>query len=127
MIMDAHRLYKEGHVDAALIKYTFLADLGYEVAQSNVAYILDRGFLLTSSLLNVFHIMFPKQSCFFWVSMCLSLFCIFFFLTLLFSLTLILLFTKMAWPHMQEAPVELLFCMIADYWGPLHPNVHALS
>ncbi|PVD25676.1 hypothetical protein C0Q70_13335 [Pomacea canaliculata] len=43
MIMDAHRLYKEGHVDAALIKYTFLADLGYEVAQSNVAYILDRG------------------------------------------------------------------------------------
>lgn len=46
MIMDAHRLYKDGHVDAAVIKYMFLAELGYEVAQSNVAYILDRGALL---------------------------------------------------------------------------------
>ncbi|XP_048259594.1 protein sel-1 homolog 1-like isoform X3 [Haliotis rufescens] len=43
MLMDAHRLYKEGQVDASLIKYTFLAELGYEVAQSNVAYILDNG------------------------------------------------------------------------------------
>lgn len=43
MIMDAHRLYKEGLVDAAVIKYMFLADLGYEVAQSNVAFMLDRG------------------------------------------------------------------------------------
>lgn len=43
MIMDAHRLYKEGFPDAAVIKYMFLADLGYEVAQSNVAFMLDRG------------------------------------------------------------------------------------
>jgi SEL1 protein len=43
MIMDADRLYKDGHVDAAVIKYMFLSELGYEVAQSNVAYILDRG------------------------------------------------------------------------------------
>ncbi|KAL8572082.1 hypothetical protein ACOMHN_026707 [Nucella lapillus] len=42
MIMDAHRLYKEGFSDAALIKYMFLAELGYEVAQSNVAFMLDR-------------------------------------------------------------------------------------
>ncbi|KAK7103460.1 protein sel-1 homolog 1-like [Littorina saxatilis] len=42
MIMDAHRLYKEGLTDAALIKYMFMADLGYEVAQSNVAFMLDR-------------------------------------------------------------------------------------
>ncbi|XP_041352762.1 protein sel-1 homolog 2-like isoform X2 [Gigantopelta aegis] len=43
MLMDAHRLYKDGHEDSAVIKYMFLADLGFEVAQSNVAYILDRG------------------------------------------------------------------------------------
>ncbi|XP_076442621.1 protein sel-1 homolog 1-like [Babylonia areolata] len=42
MIMDAHRLYKEGFSDAAIIKYMFLAELGYEVAQSNVAFMLDR-------------------------------------------------------------------------------------
>lgn len=41
--MDAHRLYKDGLTDAAVIKYMFLADLGYEVAQSNVAFMLDRG------------------------------------------------------------------------------------
>lgn len=43
MLMEAHSLYREGNIDAALIKYTFLAELGYEVAQSNVAYILDQG------------------------------------------------------------------------------------
>lgn len=36
-------MYKEGHVDGALLKYTMLAELGYEVAQSNVAYVLDQG------------------------------------------------------------------------------------
>ncbi|XP_071163418.1 uncharacterized protein [Mytilus edulis] len=43
MLQEAHTLYKEGNVHQALMKYTFLADLGYEVAQSNVAYILDNG------------------------------------------------------------------------------------
>ncbi|KAH9498267.1 Protein sel-1 1 [Bulinus truncatus] len=43
MMMDAHRMYHEGSVDTALIKYMFLAELGYEVAQSNVAFILDNG------------------------------------------------------------------------------------
>ncbi|GAB1602898.1 protein sel-1 homolog 1-like [Argonauta hians] len=43
MLMEAHTLYREGNIEAALIKYTFLAELGYEVAQSNVAYILDQG------------------------------------------------------------------------------------
>ena len=40
--MEAHSSYKEGDYDKALIKYLFLAELGYEVAQSNVAYILDQ-------------------------------------------------------------------------------------
>ncbi|XP_052767017.1 protein sel-1 homolog 1-like isoform X2 [Mya arenaria] len=43
MLMEAHDLYKQGRVDEALLKYTFLAELGYEVAQTNVAFILDQG------------------------------------------------------------------------------------
>jgi SEL1 protein len=42
MFMEAHSAYKDGDIDKALIKYIFLAELGYEVAQSNVAYILDQ-------------------------------------------------------------------------------------
>ncbi|XP_066910359.1 protein sel-1 homolog 1-like isoform X2 [Clytia hemisphaerica] len=42
MFMDAHDAYKDGDLKTALIKYYFLAELGYEVAQSNVAYILDK-------------------------------------------------------------------------------------
>ena len=41
--MDAHALYEQGRVESALLKYSFLAELGYEVAQSNVAFILDSG------------------------------------------------------------------------------------
>lgn len=43
MLQEAHSLYKEGNTHQSLMKYTFLVDLGYEVAQSNVAYILDNG------------------------------------------------------------------------------------
>ncbi|XP_064621895.1 protein sel-1 homolog 1-like isoform X2 [Lineus longissimus] len=42
-LMEAHGAYKDGNIDLALVKYTFMAELGYEVAQSNVAYILDQG------------------------------------------------------------------------------------
>ena len=43
MLMDAHSSYRDGNIEGALMKYTLLAELGYEVAQSNVAYILDQG------------------------------------------------------------------------------------
>ena len=43
MLMEAHEAYRAGSVDTALLKYAMLAELGYEVAQSNVAYILDHG------------------------------------------------------------------------------------
>ena len=36
----------QGYVDSALIKYLILAEQGYEVAQANVAYILDKGIWL---------------------------------------------------------------------------------
>lgn len=42
-LMQAYNDYKEGRVNEALIKYMILAELGYEVAQSNAAYLLDRG------------------------------------------------------------------------------------
>ena len=42
IFMEAHAAYKENDIERALIKYTFLAELGFEVAQSNVAYILDQ-------------------------------------------------------------------------------------
>merc|ERR1719505_270739 len=43
MFMDAYDAYKSGDIETALYKYYFLAELGYEVAQSNLAYILDKG------------------------------------------------------------------------------------
>ena len=46
--MEAHESYRAGNIDTALLKYAMLAELGYEVAQSNVAYILDHGKLLPS-------------------------------------------------------------------------------
>lgn len=49
MLMEAHEAYRAGNIDTALLKYALLAELGYEVAQSNVAYILDHG--LTSVIL----------------------------------------------------------------------------
>jgi SEL1 protein len=42
MMMEAHSDYRRGRTDQALMKYLVLAELGYEVAQSNVAFIMDR-------------------------------------------------------------------------------------
>lgn len=39
--MDAFTDYKEGKVMTSHVKYSFLAELGYEVAQSNAASLLD--------------------------------------------------------------------------------------
>ena len=40
--MMAYGSFKEGETDAALVQYLLLAEQGYEVAQSNVAFILDQ-------------------------------------------------------------------------------------
>lgn len=40
--MAAYGSFKEGDLDSALIQYLLLAEQGYEVAQSNVAFILDQ-------------------------------------------------------------------------------------
>lgn len=42
LLMEAHNDYRDGKLDEALLKYIFLAELGYEVGQSNTAFILDR-------------------------------------------------------------------------------------
>ena len=43
MFMDAYDSYRAGDLETALLKYWYLAELGYEVAQSNVAYVLEKG------------------------------------------------------------------------------------
>lgn len=40
--MEAHSLYWNGRHTESLVTYMLLAELGYEVAQSNAAFILDR-------------------------------------------------------------------------------------
>ncbi|KAI2799633.1 Protein sel-1 1 [Blomia tropicalis] len=42
MLMQAHANYKDGDRANAFIKYAVLSELGYEVAQSNAAFMLDR-------------------------------------------------------------------------------------
>lgn len=40
--MAAYGNFKDGDMDGALVQYLLLAEQGYEVAQSNVAFILDQ-------------------------------------------------------------------------------------
>merc|ERR1719245_200539 len=42
IMMEAHSDYRRGKTEEAVVKYQLLAELGYEVAQSNVAYLFDR-------------------------------------------------------------------------------------
>ena len=44
--MEAQKLYAAGDLDSALMIYLLLSELGFEVAQSNSAYILDQGEVL---------------------------------------------------------------------------------
>lgn len=46
--MQAYNDYREGNIKPAFVKYAFLSELGYEVAQSNAAFILDREELLST-------------------------------------------------------------------------------
>ncbi|XP_036397986.1 protein sel-1 homolog 1-like [Megalops cyprinoides] len=41
-LMTAYTSFKEGESDSAVVQYLMLAEQGYEVAQSNVAFILDQ-------------------------------------------------------------------------------------
>ncbi|XP_026480336.1 protein sel-1 homolog 1 [Ctenocephalides felis] len=42
-LMEAHSLHRVREYDSSYLHYTLLAELGYEVAQSNAAHMLDRG------------------------------------------------------------------------------------
>ncbi|XP_030753370.1 protein sel-1 homolog 1 [Sitophilus oryzae] len=42
LLMQAHSDYRDGLPDQAFIQYALLSELGYEVAQSNAAFMLDR-------------------------------------------------------------------------------------
>lgn len=41
-LMTAYASFREADTDAALVQYLLLAEQGYEVAQSNVAFLLDQ-------------------------------------------------------------------------------------
>ena len=43
MFTEAQRLYSIGDVNASFMIYLLLAELGFEIAQSNVAYLLEQG------------------------------------------------------------------------------------
>ena len=43
LFVEAQKLYAAGDLDSALMIYLLLSELGFEVAQSNSAYILDQG------------------------------------------------------------------------------------
>lgn len=59
LVMEAHTMYRELNSDGALLLYTLLAELGYEVAQSNVAYILDRRAFTAHMSLLMLHVVCP--------------------------------------------------------------------
>lgn len=40
--MTAYNSYKDGDTNSAVVQYLLLAEQGYEVAQSNAAFILDQ-------------------------------------------------------------------------------------
>jgi SEL1 protein len=52
MFIEAYNLYRQGHIEQAFMKYLYLAELGYEVAQSNVAYLLDQ---MPNQLINIYN------------------------------------------------------------------------
>ncbi|CAF3665681.1 unnamed protein product [Rotaria sp. Silwood1] len=52
MFIEAYNLYRQGHIEQAFMKYLYLSELGYEVAQSNVAYLLDQ---MPNQLINIYH------------------------------------------------------------------------
>ena len=43
MLREAYKTYLSGDVDSALMMYLYLGELGYEVAQTNAAFILEEG------------------------------------------------------------------------------------
>ncbi|XP_018328146.1 protein sel-1 homolog 1 isoform X2 [Agrilus planipennis] len=42
ILMQAHKDYRQGKNDESFVQYALLAELGYEVAQSNAAFLLDK-------------------------------------------------------------------------------------
>lgn len=49
-LMEAHNHYRDGRYNEAFVLYSLLAELGYEVSQSNAAFMLDRGMQLRNGL-----------------------------------------------------------------------------
>uniref|UniRef100_A0A8C0PN95 Fibronectin type-II domain-containing protein n=1 Tax=Canis lupus familiaris TaxID=9615 RepID=A0A8C0PN95_CANLF len=54
-LMTAYNSYKDGDYNAAVIQYLLLAEQGYEVAQSNAAFILDQSYTVARIKLGDYH------------------------------------------------------------------------
>jgi len=54
-LMHAYNSYKENQFEESFVLYSFLAEMGYEVAQSNTGFILDRGKLNLLHVIFIFH------------------------------------------------------------------------
>lgn len=50
--LTAYFAYKDGDVDSSLVQYALLAEMGYEVAQSNSAFILESSKIRSSQFPN---------------------------------------------------------------------------
>jgi len=55
-LMHAYNSYKENHFEESFVLYSFLAEMGYEVAQSNTGFILDRGKLITYHIFIIYNV-----------------------------------------------------------------------
>lgn len=56
---EAERAHKNGDVNTAILGYWIMAERGYEVAQNNLAFILDRGEFLLSTFVDFCHLASP--------------------------------------------------------------------
>ncbi|KAJ3280414.1 ERAD-associated protein [Borealophlyctis nickersoniae] len=43
VVRDAHRAYKDGDMEGAFVRYLLAAERGYEIAQTNAAWLIDKG------------------------------------------------------------------------------------
>lgn len=57
-LMHAYNSYKENQFEESFVLYSFLAEMGYEVAQSNTGFILDRGKLNLLLIICLLYIMY---------------------------------------------------------------------
>ena len=62
MFTEAQRMYSYGDVESSFLIYLLLAEMGFEVAQSNVAYLLEQGILISPLHIHVAYKISERQT-----------------------------------------------------------------